>query len=74
MQCLVWTPPGQNSGCLYKPSVALCSALGLGLQHSAYHTCAPEINVSSHTQMALSLGSGAQREYSEAGNRKHPLY
>ena len=52
----------------------LCPAQGLGFQHSAYHTGAPEINVSNHIQIALSLGSGAQCEYSEVSNPKLPLY
>ena len=52
----------------------LCPAQGLGFQHSAYHTGAPEINVSNHIQIALSLGSGAQCEYSEVSNPKLKLY
>ena len=52
----------------------LCPAPGLGFQHCTYHTGAPEINVSNHIQMALSLGSGTQCEYSEVSNPKLPLY
>lgn len=74
--CCVWF------GCLQgKTQVAsvillqvLCPAPGLGFQHCTYHTGAPEINMSNHIQMALSLGSGTQCEYSEVSNPKLRLY